>query len=251
MSSNFGAMTADVLKSNAGRFFQEPLRGSALVAMAIFVWLAGAAYCHGYERLLTGADEWGGSLIWSAVAVLPWFALFEWSKLPVGAQATRRPLALIGLVVGIAIASILLEYVINWSADAISDHVGLLVMRRLPAIAAALMLIALARKTVLRRPVDPSAIALENLAEAIDFVAAADNYVELHSNGRVTMRRTTLAEAEKALAKRGFVRIHRRYLVNRDQIIAITGNGDKQVRLANGAELPVGRRFAANLPDIN
>ncbi len=214
------------------------------------MWLGGAAYCHGYERLLTGATEWGGSLMWSAVAVLPWFALFEWSKLPAGSMATRRPLVLLGLVIGIAALSIIFEYGINWSNDALSDHLGLLIMRRLPAIAAALMLIALARKAVLRRPADPSAIALENLAEAIEFVAAADNYVELHSNGRVTMRRTTLADAERALAGRGFVRIHRRYLVNRAQIIAIVGNGDKHVRLANGTELPVGRRFAPNLPVI-
>jgi DNA-binding LytR/AlgR family response regulator len=165
-------------------------------------------------------------------------------------MATRRPLVLFGLVVGIAALSIIFEHGINWSNDALSDHLGLLIMRRLPAIAAALMLIALARKAVLRRPADPSSIALENLAEAIEFVAAADNYVELHSNGRVTMRRTTLAEAERALAGRGFVRIHRRYLVNRDQIVAIVGNGDKHVRLANGTELPVGRRFAPNLPAI-
>ncbi|HEX6219276.1 MAG TPA: LytTR family DNA-binding domain-containing protein [Sphingomicrobium sp.] len=240
-------MTAASLKAGVGHLFYEPLRGPALVACALLVWVAGAAYCHGYERLLTGADEWGGSLIWSAAAVLPWFALFEWSKLPAGSMATRRPLILFALVVGIAALSILLEYLINWSLDAISDGVGLLIMRRLPAIAAALMLIALARKAVLRRPVDPSAVALESLAEAIDYVAAADNYVELHSAGRVTMRRMTLAEAERALSRQGFVRIHRRYLVNRDRIVGVRGNGEKFVRLEGGLDLPVGRRFAPNL----
>lgn len=240
-------MTAATLKSNVWRFFQEPLRGPGLIATALLVWLGGAAYCHGYERLLTGADQWAGSLIWSAIAVLPWFALFEWSKQPGGNEATRRPLALIGVVVAIAAASILIEYAINWSAGDLSDRVGLLVMRRLPAIAVTLILIALARKTVLRRRATASEVAIGALAEAIDYVAAADNYVELHSGGRITMRRMTLAEAERALAGRGFVRIHRRFLVNRDRIRAVRGNGEKVVQLAGGTELPVGRRFAQNL----
>ena len=240
-------MTTALLKTGVWRFLQEPMRGPALIATAVLVWLAGAAYCHGYERLLTGADEWGGSLIWSALAVLPWFALFEWSKQPSGSEATRRPLLLIGLVAGIAAVSIALEYAVNWSLGDLTDRVGLLVMRRLPAIAATLMLIALARKTVLRRHASPHQVALGSLAEAIDYVAAADNYVELHSGGRVAMRRMTLAEAERALAGQGFVRIHRRFLVNRARILAVVGNGDQSVRLSSGVELPVGRRFAPNL----
>lgn len=243
-------MTADVLKSSAGRLFSEPLRGPLLVIAAIIVWLGGAAYCHGYERLMTGADEWRGSLLWSAVAVLPWFALFEWSKQPVGSEATRQPATLIGLVLGIAAVSILLEHGLNWCLGEMTDKVGLLVMRRLPAIAAALMLIVLARKTVLRRPADQAAATLQSLAGSIDYVAAADNYVELHSNGRVTMRRTTLADAEQALGGLGFVRIHRRYLVNRARIAAVVGNGERLVRLVGGQEIPVGRRFSCNLAGI-
>src|SRR5205085_4046754 len=177
------------------------------------------------------------------------FALFEWSKQPAGGEATRRPATLVGLVVGIAALSIVLEYGINWCLGDLTDRVGLLVMRRLPAIGSTLLLIALARKTLLRRRVTPNEVALGSLADAIDYVAAADNYVELHSNGRVTMRRMTLAEAERALAGQGFVRIHRRFLVNRSRIEAVTGNGDKMVRLRGGSELPVGRRFAPNLAD--
>ena len=240
-------MATAPLKSGFERFFQEPLQGPALVGCSVIVWLGGATYCHGYERLLTGADQWGGSLIWSAAAVLPWFALFEFSKQPAGAEVTRRPLILLSLVLGIAAFSILLEYLINWSLDAITDGIGLLIMRRLPAIGIALMLIALARKAVMRHRASPNEVAIGNLAEAIDYVAAADNYIELHSGGRVTMRRMTLAEAERALAGLGFVRIHRRFLVNRERICAVRGNGEKIVQLTDGAELPVGKRFATNL----
>ena len=241
-------MTSAALKSGFDRFFQEPLEGRALLMVAVIVWLGGAAYCHGYERLLTGADEWGGSLTWSAIAVLPWFALFEWSKQPGGSIATRRPQKLLGLVVGIAALSVFLEYAVNWCFGHVTDHLGLLVMRRLPAIAATLMLVALARKAVMRRTASPDEVEIGNLAAAIDYVAAADNYVELHSGGRVTMRRMTLADAESTLKKLGFIRIHRRFLVNASRISAVRGNGEKVVLLDNGSQLPVGRRYAANLP---
>ncbi|HVH37282.1 MAG TPA: LytTR family DNA-binding domain-containing protein [Sphingomicrobium sp.] len=240
-------MTTAALKSGLGRFFQEPLGGRTLLVVAVAVWVAGAAYCHGYERLLTGVDEWGGSLTWSAIAVLPWFALFEWSKHPGSSVTPRRPYALLGLVIGIAGLSVLLEYAVNWCFGHVTDHLGLLVMRRLPAIAATILLIALARKTVLRRVETSEQVAIGNLAEAIDYVAAADNYIELHSGGRVTMRRMTLAEAERMLRKQGFVRIHRRYVVNGSRILSVRGNGEKIVRLADGSELPVGRRYAPNL----
>ena len=71
------------------RIFFEPLRGVPLIACGIAIWLAGAAYCHGYQHLLAGESPgpWSGSLIWSAVAVVPWFALFEWSKQGQGVDA--------------------------------------------------------------------------------------------------------------------------------------------------------------------
>jgi len=62
------------------------------------------------------------------------------------------------------------------------------------------------------------------------------------------MRRMTMRDAEQALRGRGFVRIHRRFLVNRDRISEVVGtNGERTVRLGSGVELPVGRAFAANL----
>ena len=98
------------------------------------------------------------------------------------------------------------------------------------------------------READPE---LEALAGSIDWLAAADNYVELRIGGRVTMRRMTMRQAERSLAGRGFVRIHRRYLVNRNRIVEVRGNGDKSVRLSCGVELPVGGRYAANLPSTS
>src|SRR5437660_36754 len=90
-----------------GRFFFEPIHGLPLFATGIVVWLAGAAYCHAYQALL-GRDDigpWSGSLTWSAVAVVPWFALFEWSKQP-RSDTLRRPMLLLGLIAAVATASI-------------------------------------------------------------------------------------------------------------------------------------------------
>ena len=223
------------------------MRGAPLIACGAIVWLLGAAYCHGYERLLTGSvSGWAGSLTWSAIAVVPWFALFEWSKQPQGAEAVRRPALLAALVIGIAALSIALEYSVNFCVGDVSDRFGLLVMRRLPAIGISVLLIAITRKAVLRRPPSPETVALSQLAAAIDWVAAADNYIELHIGGRTTLRRMTMADATRALGRKGFVQIHRRYLVNRSRIADV---GERSVRLTSGLELPIGGAFAANLAD--
>ena len=233
-----------------GRLFFEPIHGRSLVGTGILVWLAGAAYCHGYQALLEREHigSWSGSLTWSAVAVVPWFALFEWSKQPQGVETMRRPALLLGLIAGIAAVSIALEYFVNFCVGDVTDHLGLLVMRRLPAMGATVLLILLARKAMLRRRPPPTAADLAEIAASVDWIEAADNYVEVHVGDRVQLLRMTLQAAEQKLRSRGFVRIHRRYLVNGKRIAAVLGtNGDRRVQVA-GRELPVGSRFAARLP---
>ena len=57
----------------------------------------------------------------------------------------------------------------------------------------------------------------------------------------------TMREAECVLAGRGFIRIHRRFLVNGRKICVVAGTkGDRWVRIG-GNELPVGRRYAVHL----
>jgi len=252
-----GGAAADIVRAMASRaprpnlapYFFEPLRRGPLLAAGIVIWLAGAAYCHGYQALLTGASvgSWSGSLTWSAIAVVPWFALFEWSKQPQGMDAVRRPALLAGFVLCIAVASIAAEYLVDFCLGDVSDHLGLLTMRRLPAIGVTILLIVLTRKAMLRRPPTATAIELKGIAPSIDWIEAADNYVEVHVGDRVKLLRMTLASAERDLAGLGFVRIHRRFLVNRDRVDRVLGsNGDRRVEIA-GKELPVGSRYAAGL----
>lgn len=227
------------------RIRARPLRGLSLVLVTIIVWFAGALYCSGYEALSTGLDNWPGSLIWSAAAVVPWLALFEWSKATRGRQVTLRWANLALALAATAALSLGLEYAANALSGSHQTPVLLALLRRLPAIGASLMLILWARGPA--EEVGEADQSLAELASSIDWLAAADNYVELHIGGRVVMRRMTMRQAEKALGDSGFVRIHRRYLVNRKRIAAVLGNGSKRVRMPGGTELPVGTRYGANL----
>ena len=113
---------------------------------------------------------------------------------------------------------------------------------------APVLLIALTRRAMLRRPPAPAVADLAGIAASVDWIEAADNYVEVHIGDRVHLLRMTMHAAEQKLRSKGFVRIHRRYLVNERRIAAVSGtNGDRWVRVA-GRELPVGSRFAASLP---
>src|SRR5947209_18499573 len=120
----FPRMATIAARTSFPRLLLEPLRGPRLVACGIVVWLAGAAYCHGYQRLLTGETPgpWSGSLIWSAFAVAPWFALFEWSKHERGSSVMRRPAALIALVLALAVVSIACEYLVSFCVGEITDQ---------------------------------------------------------------------------------------------------------------------------------
>lgn len=229
------------------RLRTEPLRGSTLAAATLIVWVAGALYCSGYEALSSGLDNWPESLWWSAVAVLPWLALFEWSKTDGGRARTRPPLRLALALVATAATSLVLEAAVDALLGSPVKPLALSLLRRLPAAGICLVLILWSRAG---QAADEQAYADESLsaiAASIDWVGAADNYVELHVAGRTQMRRMTMRQAEQILAPYGFIRIHRRFLVNRARIENLGRDRERMIRLADGGELPVGRAFAANL----
>lgn len=227
----------------------RPLQGGTLAAAIAAAWLAGALYCSGYEALASGLDNWPGSLMWSAAAVLPWLALFEWSKSAAGRRLAGNAGGLAVALAATALLSLLLELLLDLATDHRMAPLALSLLRRLPAIGACLLLILWSRapRRAERRDDADARASLEALASSIDWVEAADNYVEIHVGPKTMMRRMTMRDAEQALAGRGFVRIHRRYLVNRNRIAAISGGADMIVRLESGVELPVGRAFSSNL----
>jgi hypothetical protein len=77
-------------------------------------------------------------------------------------------------------------------------------------------------------------------------VSSAGNYVEFNLvDCRKPLMRATLGAIESQMAPRGFVRIHRSWLVNPARVEAIepAGSGDFTVTLAGGLKAPLSRRF--------
>lgn len=77
-------------------------------------------------------------------------------------------------------------------------------------------------------------------------VSSAGNYVEFNLvDCRKPLMRATLGAIENQMAPRGFVRIHRSWLVNPARVEAIepVGSGDFTVTLAGGLKAPLSRRF--------
>ena len=78
-------------------------------------------------------------------------------------------------------------------------------------------------------------------ADEIDWVEAQGNYVALHVQGQARLMRHTLAEMQTRLAPHGFIRTHRRALVNRERMQAILTPdlGEPGVRLSSGQVAPL------------
>jgi two-component system, LytTR family, response regulator len=78
---------------------------------------------------------------------------------------------------------------------------------------------------------------------AIDWIAAADYYVELHVGGDTILHREPLHALAARLDPRRFVRVHRRAIVNRDRIVEVRQHGRQwHAVLSDGSQVPVARR---------
>jgi two-component system, LytTR family, response regulator len=87
--------------------------------------------------------------------------------------------------------------------------------------------------------------------EQIDWIEAADNYVNLHCNAETHTVRETMNALEKTLDPRKFLRIHRSAIVNLDRVKALQPwfRGDYRVVLSTGATLTLSRGYRKNLED--
>jgi hypothetical protein len=236
----------------------RPLPVALLLPVVLVVWVAGAAYCLGYEELQSGDARWPLGLLWSAYAVLPWLFLiegikrWEWSRNEqLGAVTT------ILLLVATGAMSLTFEQLLNWASGGPSP-LALQVMRRLPAIAATVLLLLLSRreKRVLARrasaATESEVDTLRRHAPAIRWIRAADNYLELHLDGQVWTRRITMREAEGILGPLGFVRVHRSFIVNREHVDGVVRHkGEPNVRTRDGTLLPIGKAFSGNLRQLH
>lgn len=99
-----------------------------------------------------------------------------------------------------------------------------------------------------RLPIRDGARIVYLAVDEIDWIEAADYYVEIHVGGASYLHRQTLQQLERCLGER-FVRIHRSRLVNRDRIRELRRDdrGERAVVLASGAVLGVSRSCRARL----
>jgi two-component system, LytTR family, response regulator len=83
----------------------------------------------------------------------------------------------------------------------------------------------------------------------IDWIGAADNYVELHCAGDCHLIRCSMAEIESALDPDDFVRIHRSAIVNVNRVkeVRATAAGEYTIVTQRGERLESSRGFAENV----
>ena len=86
-------------------------------------------------------------------------------------------------------------------------------------------------------------------ARDIEWLEAAENYVNLHVRGRVYPLRSTMAAIQDRLDPQRFVRVHRSYIVNLGFLAQIEplDTGDARLLLKDGTRIPCSRRYRAAL----
>jgi two-component system, LytTR family, response regulator len=79
--------------------------------------------------------------------------------------------------------------------------------------------------------------------EQIDYIEAQDDYVSIRAAGRSYLKEQTLGELEDQLAAKGFLRIHRRYILNVSRLAKIElSEKDSRIAILNDkTQLPISR----------
>lgn len=84
--------------------------------------------------------------------------------------------------------------------------------------------------------------------DQVDWIDAADNYLELHVGSRTHLARGTMKSAEAELDPEHFVRVHRSAIVAVDRVVSVSHVSRRLViRLTSGVELHASRQFAARV----
>ena len=80
-------------------------------------------------------------------------------------------------------------------------------------------------------------------ADAIDYIQAQDDFIEIHAGGRRHLKQQTLASLEASLDPARFARIHRAYLLNLDRLarIELIAKDRHVAILRDGSQLPLSR----------
>lgn len=90
------------------------------------------------------------------------------------------------------------------------------------------------------------------LAEEIGWIEAAGNYAILHVGAEKHEIRSSLSRLESELDPASFVRVHKSAIVNIARVREVEPwfNGDYRIRLQDGTEVPLSRRYRARFEEI-
>jgi two-component system, LytTR family, response regulator len=88
--------------------------------------------------------------------------------------------------------------------------------------------------------------------DQIDYIEAQDDYVSIRAAGRSYLKEQTLGELEEQLGARGFLRIHRRFILNVTRLARIElSEKDNRIAILNDkTELPISRSGYTKLRDL-
>jgi len=88
--------------------------------------------------------------------------------------------------------------------------------------------------------------------DSIDWVESANNYVQLHCGTKNYLMSETLNNLEKRLSPHGFLRVHRRHLVNARRVVAVHPmlGGTFVLQLRNGTRIGTGRQYKDTIRDL-
>lgn len=78
----------------------------------------------------------------------------------------------------------------------------------------------------------------------IVYIEASSNYVNITTKSSAYQYRQTLGELEQQLSSKGFIRIHKGFIVNSRYVYALSHN---EIKLTTGQNLPVGRSNRDNV----
>lgn len=86
----------------------------------------------------------------------------------------------------------------------------------------------------------------------IDWIEASDYYSRVHAREKTYLLRRSLADLESELRPFSFCRVHRSAIVNLDRIagLALNKNGEHEVLLGDGTELPISRTYRVRLHQL-
>jgi two-component system LytT family response regulator len=80
-------------------------------------------------------------------------------------------------------------------------------------------------------------------ADAIDYIQAQDDFIEIHAGGKRHLKQQTLSSIEASLDPARFARIHRTYVLNLDRLarIELIAKDRHVAILRDGSQLPLSR----------